>query len=159
MHTWFLMSAVALIFFGLTGITQKLSTNHISFEASLLWCSVAMVGVSGVVAVTVPLDWHLSLSLILLAALGGLLNGLGALTCLAALEKDGKASIVIPIVNLYPIVTIGGAWLFLGEKLNATQIAGIVLAAAAVVFLSQETTSPDDTASPPAGRADATPAG
>jgi drug/metabolite transporter (DMT)-like permease len=39
---------------------------------------------------------------------------------------------------LYPLVTIAGAWLFLGEKLTATQIAGIVFALAAVVLLSQE---------------------
>jgi drug/metabolite transporter (DMT)-like permease len=35
-------------------------------------------------------------------------------------------------------VTVFGAWLFLAEKLTATQIAGIILALTAVVFLSQE---------------------
>jgi transporter family protein len=141
MQFWFIMSAVALVFFGLTGITQKLSTNHISFEASMLWCCIAMASVSVVVAIFVPLDWRVSPGLFALAALGGLLNGLGALTSFAAFEKGGKASIVIPIINLYPIVTIGGAWLFLGEKLTATQVAGIVCALAAVVFLSLETPS------------------
>lgn len=139
MQIWFLMSAVALIFYGITGVTQKVSTNHISFEASFIWFCVAMAAVSVAVAIAMPLDWHLSPSLIALAALGGLLNGLGALTSFAALEKGGKASVVIPIINLYPIVTIAGAWFFLGEKLNRTQIAGIVFALAAVVFLSQET--------------------
>jgi uncharacterized membrane protein len=37
MQAWLLFSMVALIFFGITGITQKLSTNHISFEASFAW--------------------------------------------------------------------------------------------------------------------------
>src|SRR5207249_5367597 len=100
--------------------------------------------VSAAIAVLLPLDWRsLKLSLVALAALGGLLNGLGALTSFAALKQGGKASVVIPIINLYPLVTIGGVWLFLGEKLSATQIMGIVLALAAVVFLSQETESGD----------------
>jgi transporter family protein len=139
MQAWFVFSAVALIFFGITGITQKLSTNHISFEASFAWFSVAMILISLAIAAAVPLDWHLSPLLLTLAALGGTLNGLGALTSFAALEKGGKASVVIPIINLYPLVTIGGAWLLLGEKLTGKQIAGIVFALLAVVLLSQET--------------------
>jgi len=132
---------ISLLFFGLTGITQKLCTNHISFEASFAWFCVAIFLISGIVAITMPLDWHLNVGLISLAAVGGLLNGLGALTSFAALEKGGKASVVIPIINLYPLVTVGGAWLFLGEKLTGTQVAGIAFALAAVVFLSQETPS------------------
>jgi len=141
MQPWFLFAAVALVFFGISGITQKLSTNHVSFEMSFLWFCVAMGAISVVVAVLVPVDWRLRPALVSWAALGGLLNGLGALTSFAALEKGGKASVVIPIINLYPLVTIAGAWLFLGEKLTATQAAGILCALAAVVFLSQESAS------------------
>jgi bacterial/archaeal transporter family protein len=139
MQPWFVFSTVALIFFGITGITQKLSTNHISFEASFVWFCVAMILISAAIAIAVPLDWRFSPSLLALAAFGGTLNGLGALTSFAALEKGGKASVVIPIINLYPLVTICGAWLFLGEKLTGKQLAGIVFALVAVILLSQET--------------------
>jgi transporter family protein len=144
MHAWFWLSVMTLVFFGVTGVTQKLSTNNISFEMSFVWFCVAVCAVSSVIAIIFPLDWRsLNSSLIALAALGGLLNGLGALTSFAALKQGGKASVVIPIINLYPLVTIGGVWLFFGERLSATQIMGIVLAIAAVVFLSQETESED----------------
>ena len=139
MQAWFLFSAVALVFFGITGVTQKLSTNQISFEASFVWFCVAMILISLVVAFVVPIDFRVSPLLLALAALGGALNGLGALTSFAALEKGGKASVVIPIINLYPLVTIFGAWVLLGEKLRGRQVAGIVLALAAVILLSQET--------------------
>jgi len=140
MHSWFWLSIITLIFFGVTGITQKLSTNYISFEMSFVWFCVAVFVVSGALPLLVPLDWrHLTLPLFLLGSLGGLLNGLGALTCFAAFKQGGKASVVVPIVNLYPLVTIAGAWLFLGEKLSVTQVAGIVLALVAVMFLSHET--------------------
>jgi transporter family protein len=139
MQAWLFFSMVALIFFGITGITQKLSTNHISFEASFAWFCAAMILISAAIAIAVPLDWRVSPVLLMLSALGGALNGLGALTSFAALEKGGKASVVIPIINLYPLVTISGAWLFLGEKLTGKQIWGILFALAAVVLLSQET--------------------
>jgi len=139
MQAWLFFSMAALIFFGITGITQKLSTNHISFEASFAWFCAAIILISAAIAIAVPLDWRVSPVLLMLSALGGALNGLGALTSFAALEKGGKASVVIPIINLYPLVTISGAWLFLGEKLTGKQIWGILFALAAVVLLSQET--------------------
>ena len=143
MQAWFLFAVVALVFFGISGITQKLSTNHVSFELSFLWFCIAMGTISAGVAILVPIEWRLSPALVGLAALGGLLNGLGALTSFAALEKGGKASVVIPIINLYPLVTIAGAWLFLGEKLTATQMGGIVCALGAVLLLSQESAPAD----------------
>ncbi len=139
MQTWFCLSLFTLVLFGISGVTQKLTTNYISFEASFVWFCVAMMLISLAVALAVPQNWRVSPALLTLAALGGLLNGLGALTSFAALAKGGKASVVIPIINLYPLITICGAWLFLGEKLTVTQIAGIVFALIAVVLLSQET--------------------
>jgi bacterial/archaeal transporter family protein len=151
MHAWFWLSVITLVFFGTTGVTQKLSTNNISFEMSFVWFCIAVCAVSAAVALLVPLEWRsLNLSLIALAALGGLLNGLGTLTSFAALKQGGKASVVIPIINLYPLVTVAGVWLFLGEKLSATQIMGIILALASVILLSQETVSGD--LSPAAGK-------
>ena len=141
MPFWFWMSTVALVFFGITGVTQKLSTNRISFELSFVWFSAAFLFLALIIGLTVALDWRLTPGLVALAALGGLLNGLGALTSFAALEKGGKASVVIPIVNLYPLVTIAGAWIFLGERLTSTQGVGIAFALIAVVLLAQEPVS------------------
>ncbi len=138
MQHWFLLASIALVFFGITGITQKLSTNSISFELSFVWFTVAFVVISVVIAATMTLDWRISPALVALAALGGLLNGLGALTSFAALKQGGKASVVIPIINLYPLVTIAGARIFFGERLTVPQIAGIICALLAVVLLAQE---------------------
>jgi drug/metabolite transporter (DMT)-like permease len=127
-----------MAFWGITGVTQKLSTNHISFERSFVWFAVAFFLLAAVVVVAQPLAWNVAPPLVALAALGGLLNGLGALTSFAALERGGKASVVIPIVSLYPLLTIAGAWMFLGERLTTRQVAGVVCALAAVFLLSQE---------------------
>ena len=138
MQAWLWLSVIALVFFGITGVTQKLSTNNISFALSFVWFGVAFLILGGIIAAAFKLDWNLTLPVITLAALGGLLNGLGALTSFAALEKGGKASVVIPIINLYPLVTIAGACLLLGERLTIPQVLGIVCALMAVVLLSQE---------------------
>lgn len=140
MHNWFLLTMVALVLFGLTGITQKVSTNNISFEMSFIYFAIAVTVVSLLVIVFEPLSWRtLQPGVFVLAALGGLLNGLGALTSFAALEKGGKASVVIPIINLFPIATVFGAWLVMGEALSRRQIWGLVLAFLSVVLLSKET--------------------
>ncbi|HVX66936.1 MAG TPA: DMT family transporter [Bryobacteraceae bacterium] len=138
MHLWLLLSVVAMFFWGITGVTQKLSTNHISFERSFLWFAAAFFLLAAGIMAAVPLSWNVPAALVVLAALGGLLNGLGALTSFAALERGGKASVVIPIISLYPLLTIAGAWMFLGESLTGRQIAGVICALGAVVLLSQE---------------------
>lgn len=138
MHAWIWLATIALVFFGITGVTQKLSTNNVSFELSFVWFCVAFFVIAGVIAATMTLDWRLTPGLVAFAALGGLLNGLGTLTSFAAFYKGGKASVVSPIINLYPLVTIAGAWMLLSERLTGTQIAGIITALLAVVLLSQE---------------------
>lgn len=148
MHNWFLLTMVSLVLFGLTGITQKVSTNNISFEMSFIYFAIAVTVVSLLVIVFEPLSWStLQPNLFALGVLGGLLNGLGALTSFAALEKGGKASVVIPIINLFPLITVMGAWLFMGEALTARQMWGLVLAFGSVVLLSRETPPNDRAAS------------
>lgn len=138
MDSWVGLSCVALALWGITGVTQKLSTNRISALHSFVWFSLAFVLVAAVLLLFVPLGGQLSLATIALAALGGLLNGAGALTSFAAFERGGKASIVIPLVSLYPLVTIGGAWLYLNEEVTAVQGIGIACALIAVILLSRE---------------------
>jgi drug/metabolite transporter (DMT)-like permease len=147
MHTWLILSTVALAFWGITGVTQKLSTNNISFERSFLWFTLAFFGQAAVIAGLVPLRWNVPPSLVALAALGGLLNGLGALTSFAALERGGKASVVIPLVSVYPLLPVAGAWLLLGEHLTLRQGCGVVCALVSVALLSREPEPPS--ANPP----------
>ena len=55
---WLVFAMVALVFWGITGITQKLSTNHISAELSFLWFGGAFVVIAGVILLVQPMDWH-----------------------------------------------------------------------------------------------------
>jgi transporter family protein len=135
---WLWFAIIALVFYGVTGVTQKLSTNRISSELSFLWFAYAMIAISAVLLVTVPMHWHVSKLVTFLAILGGTLNGLGALTSFAALESGGKASVVISLISLYPLLTVMLAVAFLHEGLTKVQIAGIALAITAAILLSME---------------------
>jgi uncharacterized membrane protein len=135
---WLFFALATLIFWGTTGVTQKLSTNVISTELSFLWFVLAFLPIALVIILVVPLDWHLTTRVCCLAVVGGALNGLGALTSFKALESGGKASIVIPLCYLYPLVTIFLALIVLHERITRTELAGIVLALVAAILLSRE---------------------
>lgn len=136
--TWLLFATIALVFWGVTGVTQKLSTNRISSQLSFLWFAWAMIFISAMLAITVPIRWHLRPVILALSILGGVLNGLGALTSFAALASGGKASVVISLISLYPLLTVGVAVLFLHERVTMLQACGAVLAIIAAVLLSIE---------------------
>jgi bacterial/archaeal transporter family protein len=135
---WLLFALLALLCWGVSGVIQKLSTNAISTELAVLWFSYAMFALSLGVLIGVPLDWHVKRSALVLAAVSGAFNVLGVMTSFAALERGGKASIVIPLTCMYPLVTILLAVLFLHETLTRVQLLGVVLAIVAAVLLSRE---------------------
>ena len=138
MHLWLGFAVLALVLWGITGVTQKLSTNCISSERSFLWFCWAMVALSAVVWIAIRPAWSLSAVVVSASIAGGALNGLGAWTSFRALESGGKASIVISLVSLYPLLTVILAVLLLGERLTVTQTLGTILAIIAAILLSLE---------------------
>ena len=139
MHIWLGFAILALVLWGITGVTQKLATNRITSERSFLWFCWAMVALSVAVWVSVPMHWQLGRLAVICAIAGGALNGLGAWTSFRALESGGKASIVISLVSLYPLLTVVLAILLLGERLTSIQTGGALTAIAAAILLSIET--------------------
>jgi len=140
MNAWLGFAILALILWGITGVTQKLSTNRISSERSFLWFCWAMVALSAVVLLFAHPHWGLGRVVVLCSLAGGALNGLGAWTSFRALESGGKASIVISLISLYPLLTVVLAVVTLGERLTLMQTAGAVMAIAAAILLSLEST-------------------
>jgi transporter family protein len=137
-HSWIVFAGVALVFWGASGITQKLATNRISSALSFLWFAYAMIAISLAVGLTTTIDFHVRPTIFWLAVVGGTLNGLGALTSFMALESGGKASIVISMISLFPLVTVAFAVFALHEKLTWVQGAGVVIAIVAAILLSLE---------------------
>jgi transporter family protein len=127
-----------MLLWGVNGVTQRLSTNSISSELSFLWFGAAMIALGLTVLPLVVPRWQVPTKDFWLAVMAGTLYCLGAYTSFAALEKGGKASIVIPLCYLYPLLTIVLAIVFLHETLTRSHVAGISLAVVAAILLSQE---------------------
>jgi len=69
------------------------------------------------------------------AILTGLLGGLGNIAFFAALEK-GRASVIVPLTSLSPLVTVLVGVLVLKEKMRWFQYVGLALALVAIYLLS-----------------------
>ena len=98
---WFWFAAITLIAWGIVGLLQKLSTNYISAESSLIWLVVGFLLLEPLLypgkAVLHYSGWNL-----MWALLSGILNALGAWALFAAMKSGGKASIISPLTALYP---------------------------------------------------------
>ena len=66
---WLFYAVIALVFWGITGVTQKLSTNAISTQLSFLWFVYSMMVIAVVTLITVPIQWHMTARVFWLAGL------------------------------------------------------------------------------------------
>ncbi len=134
---WFWFAVVTLISWGIVGLLQKLSTNYISAESSLIWLVVGFLLIEPLFypgkAVFHYSRWNLTWAL-----LSGVLNALGAWALFAAMKSGGKASIICPLTALYPLVVVLVVPFILHESITLLQAAGVLCALIAVVLLSTE---------------------
>lgn len=132
---WLIYSAITVVAWGIVGLLQKLSTNYISAESSLIWLVAGFLLLEPLFypgsAVLHYSPWNLTWAL-----LSGVLNALGAWALFAALKSGGKASIVSPLTALYPVIVILLVPLVLHESVNRLQAAGVGCALVAVILLS-----------------------
>jgi bacterial/archaeal transporter family protein len=132
---WFWFAAITLLAWGVVGLLQKLSTNYISAESSLIWLVVGFLLLEPLLypgkAVLHYSGWNL-----MWALLSGILNALGAWALFAAMKSGGKASIISPLTALYPLVVVVVAPFILHESITLLQVVGVLCALTAVVLLS-----------------------
>ena len=134
---WILYSIAAAFFWGTWGVVAKLIsddvspfTNHLLFSVGML---LTLPLVVKRVRTTKPNRKGISWGLV-----AGVLAVTGNVAVYKAFSAGGLAAIVIPVTNLYPLVTIAIALLVFNEKLNWINAIGILLAIPAVVMLSGE---------------------
>lgn len=135
---WLAYALVPIVLWGVTGLLQKVSTNHVSGAASTFWFHAAFVPVGIAILSVEPLPASVTGSTWLRVTLLGLTFAAGNYGLLAAFARGGKATIITPVSGLYPLITISAAVLFLGEKISAREIAGIGTALASVLAISWE---------------------
>lgn len=135
-HKWLVFALVTTLTWGVWGEFSELiqqegfpaSMVYIVWAFSMVPCAVAALWIGG---------WKLDRSWksLLLGLSAGLLGAGGQLVLFEAL-RFGPAYIVFPFVSMSPIVTIALSLAFLRERANRVQTFGIVVALAAIFFLS-----------------------
>jgi uncharacterized membrane protein len=145
-NAWIYYSIAAALFWGVWGIVAKLIsedvspyTNHVLFMVGMLF---TIPFVLGKIRKEKPIRKG-----ILWGIISGILAVIGNVAVFQSFSSGGLAAIVIPLTNLYPLVTIIIALLIFKEKLNWVNGIGILIAIPAVIMLSGQTLLFDDPAS------------
>ncbi len=134
-YKWIYFSVIAALFWGVWGVIAKLIaadinpyTNHLLFSVGMLFTLPAVIRKCRTVKPNrTGIIW---------GVLAGVLAVTGNIAVYKSFSMGGLAAIVIPVTNLYPMVTILIAILFFKERLNWINLIGILLALPAVIILS-----------------------
>jgi transporter family protein len=132
------LAAATIVSWGTWGVFSKLAVERIDQQV-LVWGSLIVVpaiflvylGASGQLA---PLE--INGAGIAFAMLGGVGAALGTV-CFYLLLARERASLAVPLTSLYPGLTVVLSVLFLKEHLTGAHVVGVLLALAAVAFLSR----------------------
>ncbi len=137
MPAWLVLSISTFVLWGLWGFFAKIASDTIDAKSAAVMQAVgALVITLGLAAsMRFKLEWHASGTTAALFAGFALMIGIIAFT--GALANGGKASIVVPITALYPIVAIALGVTFLSESVSPTQASGIGLALVGIVLMSR----------------------
>ncbi len=131
---WFIYASIALILWGLWGFFPKIAGYYVD-PVSILIYEIAGTIFVGVAILSLGFRPEVSGIGALFGFLTGITLTLGSLFFLMALSK-GKASVVVTMTALYPLITIVLAVLVLDERLTLRQGLGMLLALTAMILFS-----------------------
>ena len=135
---WMLWTFAALVTYGVSAYLQKITTFYCSNELCTIVFSLAWIPVAVAIYLLAPgLSFKLSARGWVLSVLFGALIGIGSLITFAS-YRLGRASVVTPIIGLYPALTVLLAVPLLKEPLDVVRGAAVALAVAAGAALSRE---------------------
>jgi len=139
MARWLVFSVLAALCWGLWGFLSKLASDAMPSTTNQVVQTLGLVPVGVLVLFAREARERTNLGRgVGWGVLTGLLGGLGNVALYEAMRPSlgGKASIIVPLTAMYPLITVVGAVILLRERLNGVQRAGIVLALASMYLLT-----------------------
>ncbi len=135
-HKWLLFALITTLTWGVWGEFSELIQQE-GFPAGMVYVvwAFSMVPCAAVALYIGGQKIDRSPRSLLLGMSAGLLGAGGQLVLFEAL-RHGPAYIVFPFVSMSPVITIALSLVLLHERANRIQTAGIVVALAAIFFLS-----------------------
>ncbi len=135
---WLVYCCLAILFWGVWGVVAKEAVQYLDPWLSQVLLTIGWMPL--VLGVAFSKNMRAGRDKVrgtLYALVTGIISAVGNVSFFGALRNGGPASTVVPISGLYPLVTVLAAVLFLKEKMNRVQIAGIGLAVAAIILLGE----------------------
>ena len=131
---WFILAILSMLAYGLWGFFPKLTVGLINPKEFIIYEAIGVVLISLVILLfTGKLNFNVRG--VTFAMLTGIIGIIGTLFFVAALAK-GKASVIVTITALYPLIVIALAKVFLNEPVTLKQGLGIVFALIALMLFS-----------------------
>ena len=134
---WLIYSILTLLLWGIWGAISKVISSHINAYTNQVLFALGMLPLLPLVCFSPRLKVCTQRERgILYAFITGILGGTGNIVFFESLMVGGKASVVVPLTSLSPIVTVLLGYVVLRERLTNVQKAGFVLAVVAIYLLS-----------------------
>lgn len=133
---WLAYACLCILSWGTWGFVAKLGADRIAPGP------MQILATAGTIPLAMLAFFQLNMRLekdargITYGIVNGVLSGIGLLAYYAAVNR-GKVSVVGPVTSLFPLLTVILAFLFLRERLNRVQIAGVGLSLVAIAIFSQ----------------------
>lgn len=136
--SWIILSIIVFLMWGAQAFVMKFANDTMKAESIFLYMAISAVALSPVAYLmtdfAAPVNWGWNGPY--LAFVIHLLNSVGALTLVYAL-RYGKAIVVVPMTGLSPIITVAISLVIYAVFPAVTISIGVVLAMAAIYFLSE----------------------
>ena len=133
---WLIISLLAVLFWGFWGFLSKLALEYMTWQHLIILTgfgiSVATLSIYFYFRPNLP---EISRKGIVFGTLVGIVYTIGTLCFSLALSR-GKASIVVPLTSLYPLITMLLAFLLLKERITILQGIGIIFSLIAMLLMS-----------------------
>jgi uncharacterized membrane protein len=129
----------SILLWGVSGFLQKVATNHLDGGVAALGYLGAFVPVGMAYGVLAPWPYGLTAGTLGLVTAVGFFIAFGNFAVLAAYARGGQAVVISPLTNLYPVISVPMAVLFLREQVGPRELAAIGTSLLAIAALSRET--------------------
>jgi transporter family protein len=137
MPRWLAFSLLTILCWGAWGAVSKVASDGVDANTNQIFFTLGLLPLIVYVARSPRLRGGDQRGAgIAWAFLTGILGGTGNIAFFRALVVGGKASIVVPVTALFPLVTVMLAVGFLRERLGTAQKVGLLLALIAIYLLS-----------------------
>jgi uncharacterized membrane protein len=132
--TWVAYSLATVVLWAFWGLLGKVALRTVGWVQASLFFGVATIAIYGAILAVRSSEASWSLRDLLVPLATGFVGAAGLASFYLALER-GNASVVVPLIGLYPVLTAVLSVLLLHERLAPLQVAGVALAATAVVLI------------------------